>query len=339
MTFGEHLEELRACLFKSVLGLVAGFIFGLIFGGPVVSFIQYPLQSALADYYRKQSTEHAEKMLAELEKAGAPAPFTAKQIRDLIYEDRLLVEARFIEPGGVLRQLKQEFPDKFGEITVPAADPEKPIRRSDLLPLFVFHSVENDPRVQVKSLNAQEAFTIYMKAALLVGVVVASPWIFYQIWSFVGAGLYSHERHYVKLYLPFSLILFFSGAVMAFAFVFQQVLRFLFSFNAWMGISPEPRINEWLGFVLILPLGFGIAFQLPLVMFFLERIGIFSVQAYVRKWRIAILAIFLVSALLTPPDPYSLCLMAFPLVFLYFGGILLCKVFPRKRRAVEELDG
>ena len=196
--------------------------------------------------------------------------------------------------------------------------------------MFLWHHGEDDPRTKIKSLNAQEPFSVYVKGSLLVGVLLASPWLFYQIWHFVAAGLYPHERRYVHMYLPFSLGLFLAGAALAFFVVFEPVLNFLLGFNRSLGIDPDPRINEWLGFVLLLPVGFGIGFQLPLVMLFLERIGVFTVRNYLAYWRVAILVIFVLAAILAPPDPYSMLLMAFPLTFLYFGGILLCKLLPRK---------
>jgi sec-independent protein translocase protein TatC len=182
-----------------------------------------------------------------------------------------------------------------------------------------------------------EPFSIYVKASLLVGVLLASPWIFYQIWHFVAAGLYPHERRYVHMYLPFSLGLFLLGASLAFFVVFEPVLNFLLGFNRSQVIDPELRINEWLGFVLILPLGFGISFQLPLVMLFLERIGVFNVRGYLKQWRIAVLVIFVLAALLTPPDIYSPILMGVSMTFLYFGGILLCKWMPRKPNPFGEI--
>ena len=103
----------------------------------------------------------------------------------------------------------------------------------------------------------------------------------------------------------------------------------MLSFNRSLGIDPDPRINEWLGFVLFLPVGFGLGFQLPLVMLFLERIGVFTVKNYLSQWRIAVLVIFAVAAVLTPPDPTSMLLLAFSLTFLYFGGIVFCKLLPR----------
>jgi len=105
-----------------------------------------------------------------------------------------------------------------------------------------------------------------------------------------------------------------------------------------MGIDPDPRISDWLSFILILPLGFGISFQLPLVMLFLERIGVMSVPAYIEKWRISILIICVMSMMLTPADPTSMLLMAIPLTFLYFGGIGLCKWMPRGRRSFDEFE-
>ncbi|MCD4727172.1 MAG: twin-arginine translocase subunit TatC, partial [Pirellulales bacterium] len=203
-------------------------------------------------------------------------------------------------------------------------------REENLLRLFLWRRSEDDPRLRTKSLNAQEAFTVYLKASLLAGVLLASPWIFIQIWNFVAAGLYPRERRYVHIFLPFSLGLFLSGAALAFVFVFEPVLTFLLMWNRSLGIDPDPRINEWLGFVMILPIGFGIGFQLPLVILFLERIGVFTVQNYLSQWKIAIFVIFVLSAMLTPPDPSSMTLMAIPLTFLYFGGVLLCKLLPRK---------
>jgi sec-independent protein translocase protein TatC len=98
--------------------------------------------------------------------------------------------------------------------------------------------------VRVQTLNAHEGFMIWIKAAFIGGIILSSPWIFYQIWQFIAAGLYPHERKYVYIYLPFSLFLFFGGAAMAFFVVMEPVLDFLFSYNRMMEIDPDPRISE-----------------------------------------------------------------------------------------------
>jgi sec-independent protein translocase protein TatC len=198
-----------------------------------------------------------------------------------------------------------------------------------LATLRLWRSVIDDPRTRSASFGVTEPFMIYLKASLVVGATLASPIIFWQIWAFVAAGLYPHERRYVHLFGPVSLGLFALGVATVFLFVFQPVLDYLFWFNEWLGIDPDPRINEWLSFVLFLPLGFGIAFQLPLVMLFLERIGIFSVEQYIGNWRIAVIAIVVLSAVLTPADPWSMFFMAVPLVFLYGLGLLMCWYLPQ----------
>jgi sec-independent protein translocase protein TatC len=137
--------------------------------------------------------------------------------------------------------------------------------------------------------------------------------------------------------LPFSIALFLAGAALAFFFVFKYVLKFLLWFYEAMRIDPELRINDWLSFVLFMPIGFGISFQLPLVMLFLERIGIFSVATYLSHWRIAVLVIAFIAMVLTPAEPYSMMMMAVPLIGLYFFGIALCKWMPRRTTPFGEI--
>jgi len=214
--------------------------------------------------------------------------------------------------------------------TAPPADrPPATFDVDALVPLLLWQPLAKDARVSITTLSAQEAFGIYIKAALLVGVVLSSPWIIYQLWTFVAAGLYPHEKRWVHRFLPISTGLFLAGVSLAFFFVFDFVLDYLLEFNEWLGLDPDPRISEWLGFVLILPIGFGLGFQLPLVMLFLERIGVFDAATYASQWRMAVVVIFVVSALLTPADPYSLLFLALPLCLLYFGGLMLCRWMPR----------
>jgi len=340
MTFGQHLEELRGCLFRAIVGLMIGFGVGLYFGSDVVAYIQTPLQEALAVYYRGRSTRQIWEKRQQLREDGYPVPDEYDDLERSLEkggEDRGYVfEEAYINPGELLRHLKTRYPEQFQDVPLPPADPQGASPTDDLARVRIWRKVED--KVRITSLSAHEPFLIYIKGSLLFGALLASPWIFYQIWSFVAAGLYPHEKRYVHLFLPISLGLFLAGVATAFYFVFGPVLKFLFHFNNTLGIAPDIRVNEWWGFVLLLPLGFGISFQLPLVMLFLERIGIFDVAAYLSKWRIAVLVIFVLSMLLTPADPTSMMLMAAPLTLLYFGGIALCKWMPRGQSLFDELD-
>ena len=250
-----------------------------------------------------------------------------------------MTEERLFNSHELAELLAEVLPEAVDKAALPQRSPDQALRREDLMRMRMYYSVDDDPRVRVVGLGVQEPFVVYMKAAFVLGAVLASPFIFYFIWQFVAAGLYPHEQRYVHIFLPFSTGLFLVGAALAFFVVFKYVLSFLFTFFDWMGIDPDPRITDWLTFVLFLPLGFGISFQLPLVMLFLERIGIFTIANYLSRWRIAVLVILIVATVLTPSDPYSMMLIAAPLVLLYFFGIALCKMMPRRTTPFGEVIG
>ena len=325
MTFGEHLEELRTCLIRAAAGLAVAVLLGFFVARPVVHLIEEPLRRALGTYYSRRALETFDQWRPRT--AGGPAlPYSRDEVRDAVEGRGLSFELREVHPDR-LRQVLGEAPAAAARPAGAAFDPDA------LVPLLLWQPLARDPRVSITTLSAQEAFGIYIKAALLVGVVLASPWIFYQLWVFVAAGLYQHERRWVWTFLPISIALFLAGVLLAFFFVFDFVLDYLLQFNEWLGLDPDPRISEWLSFVLILPIGFGIGFQLPLVMLFLERIGIVEAETYASQWRIAVLVIVIVSAVLTPADPYSMLFLAAPLCLLYFGGLWLCRRFAGDRAA------
>ncbi|MFM7129362.1 MAG: twin-arginine translocase subunit TatC, partial [bacterium] len=146
----------------------------------------------------------------------------------------------------------------------------------------------------------------------------------YQAWAFVAAGLYRHERAYVKKYLPFSIFLLLSGVLMCFYVILPVTLSILLEFNVWLGIEPMLKLNEWISFATILPLVFGLCFQTPLVMLFLSAIGIFGVEDYRSKRKIALMIMVVIAAVLTPgPDVFSQLMLAVPMYALYELGIVL----------------
>ena len=187
------------------------------------------------------------------------------------------------------------------------------------------------------SLGPLETITIFFMVCLVTGLVLASPWVFYQGWAFVAAGLYRHEQQYVTKYLPMSLGLFLGGVFLCFWFVLPITLSFLLQFNVWLGVAPTLRLSEWMSFATILPLVFGLAFQTPLVMLFLERIGIFTVDDFRAKRKMAILIITIAAAVLTPgQDPFSMILLAIPMILLYELGILL--ISGGKKRVLADAE-
>ncbi|MCL2742542.1 MAG: twin-arginine translocase subunit TatC [Planctomycetaceae bacterium] len=356
MSFGEHLEELRKCLFYSIYWIAIGSIGGFIVGSHVVDYIQVPVKKSLERYYSEQTAKRIDTERKKLEEEGY-----GEEIATVSARFGLVPEEVYIFPGEfqriLERQKQQERKNQtdddiaaqlfgvdnlsrqknhrkkqteaiFGSYDSVHLD-EKPIR------WLIFRKIADDPKTRTKALGVHEVFAIWIKASLLVGLVLASPMVFYHIWSFIAAGLYPHEKKYVYYFIPVSIGLFIGGALFAFFGVFQYVLDFLFMFNSWMNIDPDPRISEWIGFALMMPLGFGISFQLPLVMFALERVGIFTLKQYLEKWKISVLIIFILSLFLTPGDPTSMMMMGIPLTILFFGGIFFCWLIPRKKGLLD----
>jgi sec-independent protein translocase protein TatC len=329
MTFGEHLEELRQALIRAVISLAVGIGIGLFFAGYMIEYVQGPLKDALSDYYTRVEAEKYERILRDAEAKGFAVPKDLDKAKQVFAEERLVTEEHMLNLPELADILSKYAPNAIDKSSLPKAPPDGIARRKDMVTIRMYHGVEDDPRVRVVGLAVADPFVVWMKASFVLGAIIASPFVFYFIWQFVAAGLYPHEQRYVRIFLPFSIVLFLAGAALAFFVVFKYVLAFLFTFFDWMGIDPDPRINDWLSFVMVLPLGFGISFQLPLVMLFLERIGIFTIATYLSNWRVSVLVICFIAMVLTPSDPYSMMLMAGPLIGLYFFGILLCRFMPR----------
>jgi sec-independent protein translocase protein TatC len=341
MSFGEHLEELRKALFKSIAALFVGFLIGLYFANEIVAYVSTPVRASLADFYINQAVEQEQAHIAEMKAAGKEPDPKVITTADLAREGLMMTEY-LVDPDDMIALIKEQFPElapsKQVKVEAAAADTEAAsgeneeppaLRRDRLSRLRVYQPIEQDPRLRLVGHGSTEPFAIVIKAALISGLVFASPFIFYFIWQFVAAGLYRHEQAYVYTYLPMSIFLFVGGALLAFFFAFKPLLQFMFWYYERTNTQPDLRLAEWISFVLMMPLGFGISFQLPLMMLLLERIGVFTVETYWRKWRAAVVVIAIIAMLLTPSaDPYSMLLMGIPLVLLYFGGIWLCQFMP-----------
>jgi len=324
MTFGEHLDELRKSLTKALSWLAVGLLVGLYFAEGVVLYIQEPLKEAIQKF-------NADRDLARL--GYDPDNPDVAGLRQMLTENGLMWELVYDIPAEVLKQSGIGNADEL----IVAQSSSGPVNMLELLSKLPDPD-QLTPKLQLRrqeiglsALKIEEPFMIWVKAGLIVGAVIASPMIFYHLWSFVAAGLHSHERKYIYVYLPISIFLFISGVALAFFFVLDFVISFLLQFNGQLDVAVEPRLTYYINFVLLLPLGFGLAFQLPLVMLFLERIGLIPVEAFVKSWRIAILVIAVISMLVTPADITSMISLMIPLIFLYFLGVLMCMYLPKGR--------
>jgi sec-independent protein translocase protein TatC len=177
-----------------------------------------------------------------------------------------------------------------------------------------------------------EVITCYVKICLISGLIISSPWVFYQIWMFIAAGLYPHEKKYVHMAVPFSAGLFVAGALFFLFLVAPGCLRLLIKFNEILGLLRTWRFDYYISFVTQLMLVFGIAFQTPTAIFFLNRTGLVSLKALTSSRKYVILVIVIVAAIVTPPDVVSQIALAIPLYMLFELGILLCYIASRRKK-------
>jgi sec-independent protein translocase protein TatC len=178
-----------------------------------------------------------------------------------------------------------------------------------------------------------EAFWVYMKVALIAGVVIAMPMILYQIWAFIAPGLYSHERRYAVPFVLVGSLFFIGGGLFAQLLVIPYAMRFLLSFPG-QDLLPMITINSYVDFVLKFTLAFGAVFELPVIITLAARMGLVTPQMLSKNRKYAILINFILAAVLTPtPDIFNQCLMAGPLCILYELGIVSARLFGRRPAA------
>ncbi len=176
-----------------------------------------------------------------------------------------------------------------------------------------------------------EAFLVRLKISAVAGLFVMAPFIFFKIYGFILPGLYKRERKVVTPLLVSTTLLFYTGVAFAFGVVIPKVMAFLLSFGTNL-VKPLIGVGPYFSFVARLCLAFGLVFELPLLVLGLSVAGIIEPRMLLRTWRFAVVGIFTVSAILTPPDVASQVMMALPVLVLYFGSALISQVVVRRRR-------
>ena len=177
--------------------------------------------------------------------------------------------------------------------------------------------------------SVAEAFFTYMKVAFIAGLILASPFILYQIWAFVAPGLYRHEKKYVVPFVLAGSFFFAIGILFAYYVALPVGFKFLLGFATDI-IKPLPSMKEYLSFSIKFLLAFGLVFEFPVVLVLLARIGVVDAKTLARQRKYAILLIFIFAAVLTPPDIISQVIVALPMIGLYELSILLSKLFGKK---------
>ena len=363
MTFGDHLEELRLHLWRAVAGFGVALFLSFFIGKAAVDFITAPVKKQLREFYNRRVERTMKELQNDpsLQKANEATGFTKVYFR----RDQLqaaLKGAPVEEIENIKRPLLQEDENKNDESSLlskmigRSGDKDKPkddeevVAKKDLVPLWMSHGeplkesgvLQETMRIvgdfdNMSTLNVTEAFMVWFKVCIVCGIILGSPWIFWQIWMFVAAGLYPHEKKLVHVYLPVSLGLFLAGVVVCQFLVIPRAIEALLWFNEWLGLKPDLRLNEWLGFAIFMPLIFGLSFQTPLVMLFAAKLGVVNADSFRNKRRYAWMGMALFAAICTPStDALSMLFLWVPMSLLFELGIWLIKMSPTEPEPSED---
>ncbi|MBI1748307.1 MAG: twin-arginine translocase subunit TatC [Acidobacteria bacterium] len=182
-------------------------------------------------------------------------------------------------------------------------------------------------------IDPTEAFTLTMKVCFVGAIFLTSPLILYEVWKFIAPGLYQREKKYAAPFVISSLLLFFTGIVVAYTVVMPPALEFLLDWGIRIGATPQIRISEYFDLALTIVLGFGLIFEMPVVVGFLALFGLVNAGFLWRHTKYAILIIFIVAAVISPTgDIFNQCIYAAPMLILYFISIGVAALCSRARK-------
>ncbi len=183
---------------------------------------------------------------------------------------------------------------------------------------------------KLQSIEVTENLGVFMRVALLSGLILAFPVIMYELLRFILPGLTTREKRYVAFSIPFATIFFIGGVVFAYFVMLPTALPFLMQF---LGVQTNPRLSSYFSFVTNLLFWIGISFETPLFIFILSTFGVVSAKMLLKYWRYAIIVIAVLAAVITPTiDPVNMALLMAPLIVLYFISILFAVIGQRKRK-------
>lgn len=327
MSFLEHLDELRTRLIRSILFVVIAALGCWFVSEGIYRFLAKPVERALAD----ARLEQTKKM------AGSTSPETILTISSL-------------KDGDVGRYVFSEE-KKLGAIVIPAGTSvaarftkdglftDEPLYAANIiipkgmrLPVDINPVPQSGRDDKLIVTTAIEPFSLYVKVSLYAAVCLSVPFLLLQIWGFVSPGLFPHERGYVVPFLLLSSVSFVGGAFFAYKVIFPPAAKYL------LGLGHDFRLllkaDEYFDFIIMIMLGMGVIFQMPAVTYVLARIGIVTAGFLVRVWKISVVVILIVAAVISPTnDIPNMMLFAAPMLALYVVSIVVAWIFGKPRRA------
>lgn len=371
MSFGDHLEELRFHVFRSVFYFVAAFAVALLFQETLFDVAAWPFERTMDAIVEERQTAAVEDVLSSDERdalndIGRASQDLEKRV-EAIKRNRVLMQRRAQKLGiddlealqkqqesllERLNKLQERQKDYLDEESI---DPQEAVaidaaidralealkilrKRSEQAEQMLDRRRINNMKTRLQQLAFQETFMAYLKACFIVALFVAAPLISMELWKFISKGLYDHEKRWVNIIAPLSFVTFILGCAFGYFILIPYGLRFLATYGNEELVEGSFAIGSYFSLFITLTLVVGMVFQLPLLMAFTTLIRITDHKTFSEKRRYFLFASVIVSAVLTPPDPVTQLLMAGPIVLLFEVGVIASRIIKTRQLAQDARD-
>jgi sec-independent protein translocase protein TatC len=334
MSFLEHLDELRKRIVYSVVFVVVVFLGCWFVSDYIYGFLSVPIRRALSEAARRDLPV---KGLTGDEKL-TPLSNVAEGMSGRYTFDRSTKIGATVLPSGasVLAKVARDRDGKLGLFTT-----EDLITTDAIVPAGVRLINFDEPSMGAEDerlivTTAMEPFTLYVTVSLYTAIALSVPFLLWQIWIFISPALYKHERGYVTPFIGLSSISFVIGVAFAYYVLFPPAARYLLGLGSDFQLLL--RASDYLDLITLIMLAMGIIFQMPAITYVLARIGLVSAGFLVRSWKISLVVILIVAAVVSPTnDIPNMMLFAAPMIVLYIVSIFVAWFFGKKRQTDEAL--
>ncbi len=336
MSFLEHIDELRKRLVKVVIIVVVAFMICWAVSDEIFNFLSVPIRVALSKAERRDLPVSG---ITGSEKILPLSSIVEGEKGRFVFDRSTTLGVSVLQPGtSVLAVAARDSEGMLGLYTAELVYTNNAVLPAGVrLPVILTAGSENVQNAEERLIvtTAGESFTLFVTVSLYAAIALSVPLLLWQIWGFISPALYKHERSYVTPFIALSSISFVLGASFAYYVIFPPALGYL------LGLGEDFRLllraSDYFDFITLIMLAMGIIFQMPAVTYVLSRIGIISAGMLVKSWKLAMVIILIVAAVVSPTgDIPNMMLFATPMVVLYIFSIGIAWFFGRKRKTDAE---
>ena len=338
MSFLEHLDEFRRRLVNSVIIIVIAFLLCWFVSDKIYNFLSVPIRQALSEANRRAVPVEGK---TGNEKVLSINTLAEGETGRYVFDKSTTLGAGVISSGtSVLAKVEKDATGKIGLFTdEPIFTNNAVIPKGIRLPVdFEGKDLNNasaDERMIVTT--AVEPFTLYVTVSLYAAIALSIPFLLFQVWGFISPALYRHERAYVTPFILLSTISFVIGAAFAYYILFPPAVKYLLGLGSEFQLML--RATDYFDFITLIMLAMGIIFQMPAITYVLSRIGLVNATLLIKSWKIAIVVILIVAAVVSPTaDIPNMMLFAAPMMCLYVISIFIAWFFGRRRKKDSEVE-